>query len=89
MPLVDVGPVQFVPFGLKLMPLDARVEDVQDIVKDLVEGEFGLRAFGGLLEVGGKVAVELSTADLGGNMIIEELFLGLSIGLGAHSNVPS
>jgi len=64
------------------------VEDVEDIVKELVEGEFRLGTFGGLFEVGGQVAVELSTADLSGNMIIEELFLGLSMGLGAHSNIP-
>jgi hypothetical protein len=41
-PLVDIGPVQFVLCGLELMPLDTSVQHVQDIVKDLVEGEFRL-----------------------------------------------
>lgn len=65
------------------------MQHVEDIVKDLVEGEFGLGTFGGLLEVGDEVAVELSTRDLGGDRIVEKLARGISIGLGAHSNVPA
>jgi hypothetical protein len=38
-PLVDVGPVQCVLAGFELVPLDARVQDVQDVVENLVERE--------------------------------------------------
>ena len=65
------------------------MQHVENIVKDLVEGEFGLGTLGGLLEVGDEVAVELSTRDLGGDRIVEELAISLSTRLGAHRNVPT
>lgn len=36
-PLVDVRPVQFIAACLELAPLDAGVEDMQDLVEDLEE----------------------------------------------------
>jgi hypothetical protein len=88
-PLVDVRPVEFVLSRLELVPLKARVQDIQDIVENLVEGEFRLRTFCRLPQVWNDVVIELPPGDLRGDRIVEELAMGLSSRLGAHNNVPT
>ena len=36
-PFIHVGVMEFVTMGLQLVPLNASVEDIQNVVKDFVE----------------------------------------------------
>ena len=88
-PLGDVRPVECVLSRLELVPREARGQDIQDRVANLVEGEFRLRTFRRLPQVWNDVVIALPPGNLRGERMVEELARGLSRRLGAHDNVPT
>ena len=57
-PFVDVGVMEFIALGFELIPLHAGMQDIQNVVKDFVEREFGLWPCFGSLQMGINVAVK-------------------------------
>ena len=44
-PFIHVGVMEFVAMSLQLVPLNASMEDIQNVVKDFVERQFRLWPF--------------------------------------------
>ena len=72
-PLVDIGPVQFITPGAELLPLDASMEHVEDVVEDLVQGELGGGPLDRSLEMRLDGLVEVPARDLLGERVPAEL----------------
>ena len=64
--------MEFVAFCFELVPLNPSMQDIQNVVKNLVEREFGLWPFVGPLQMGVDIAVEVSTRDFRGNVMEDE-----------------
>ena len=45
MPFIDIRPMQFIPPGSELIPLNTRMQNIEDIVEYLVERKFRLWTF--------------------------------------------
>ena len=85
-PLIHVGGVECFPVGFPLFPLNAGVEDIQDVMKDFVEGELRLGAFLRSVYMGFNVTVEVFTRDFGRQAIVNER-RGGGLGLCIHRPV--
>ena len=71
-PFVDVRVMEFVAFCFELVPLHPRMQARQNVVEDLVQGEFGLWPSVGPVQMGIDIAVEVSTRDCRGNVMEDE-----------------
>jgi hypothetical protein len=61
------------------------MQDIQNVVKNLVEREFGLWPFVGPLQMGVDIAVEVSTRDFRGNVMEDEWGVyGVELGIHRH-----
>src|SRR5262245_8342221 len=63
---------QFMALRFQLVPLNTRMQDIQYVVKDFVEREFGLWPCFGSLQMGSNVSVKVFTRDLGRNPIVDK-----------------
>ena len=64
--------VELFPVGLPLFPLNAGVEDLQEGMKDFVEGELRRGSFLRSVSMRFNVTVEVLTRDCGRNAIVNE-----------------
>ena len=66
-PFVHVGVMEFVACGFELVPLNPGMEDIQNVVKDFVEREFGLWPFCGSFQMGVDISIKVFTRDFSWN----------------------
>ena len=85
-PFVDIGVMEFVTFGFELVPLHPRMQDRQNVVKDLVEREFRLWPCVGPVQMGVDIAVEVSPGDFRRN-VMEDEWRVYRVGLGIHRHI--
>jgi hypothetical protein len=64
--------MEFIARGFELLPLHAGMQDIQNVVKDFVEREFGLWPCFGSLQMGINVSVKVFTRDFGRNPIVDK-----------------
>jgi len=85
-PFIHVGVMEFVAIGLQLVPLNASMEDIQNVVKDFVERQLRLWPFFGSFQMGVNVSVKVFTRDFGWNPMVDER-RGCGFGLGIHRQI--
>jgi hypothetical protein len=84
-PFVDVGVMEFVAVRFELVPLNTRMQDLQNVVKDLVEREFGLWPCCGPFQMRVDIAVEVFTRDFSRNLMEDESGVyGVHLGIHRH-----
>jgi hypothetical protein len=71
-PFVHVGVVEFVALGLELVPLNASMEDIQNVVEDFVERQLRLWSCFGSFHMGFNVPVKVFARDLSWNPMVDE-----------------
>ena len=72
MPLVDIGPMELIAASLELVPLQAGVQHMQDVIEDLIEGELRSWTFHGSVQVRSDVTVEVLAGNLFGQRMAAE-----------------
>ena len=82
-PFVHVGVMEFVACGFELVPLNPGMEDIQNVVKDFVEREFGLWPFCGSFQMGVDISIKVFTRDFSWNPMEDECRV-CSFDLGIH-----
>jgi hypothetical protein len=71
-PFVDVGVMAFSAFGFELSPLHAGRQDIQNIVQDVKEREFGLWPLVAPMQMRVDRPIEVTTRDFRGNLMKDE-----------------
>jgi len=71
-PFVDIGVMEFIARGFELLPLHAGMQDIQNIVKDFKEREFGLWPFVAPMQMRVDIPIEVTTRDFRGNLMKDE-----------------
>jgi hypothetical protein len=85
-PFVHIGVMEFIALGFELIPLHASMQDIQNVVKDFVEREFGLWPCFGSFQMGIDVSVKVLTRDFGGNPMVDKR-RSRGFGLGIHRQI--
>ena len=71
-PFIDVGVLEFMALGFALIPLNPGMQDIQNVVKDFVEREFGLWPCFGSFQMEINVSVKGFTRDFGRNPMVDK-----------------
>ena len=69
--------MEFITPGAELIPLNARMQNIEDIIKYLIEGEFWLWAFDSLREMGQYIPIKILSGNLLGNLFVYWSFLSV------------
>jgi len=85
-PFVYIGVMEFVALGFELVPLNAGMEDIENVVKDFVERELGLGSFFGFFQMGINVPIKVFATDFSWNALIDER-RGRGFELGIHRGI--
>ena len=85
-PFVDVGVMEFMALGFELSPLHTGMQDIQNIVKDFKEREFGLWPFVAPMQMWVDIPIEVTTRDFRGNLMKDECGM-YGGGVGIHRPV--
>lgn len=83
MPLIDLAPVHFVSLDLEFVPLDPRVEHVQDVVKDFVPTQSCLGSTTSSRQTGSHILVKMSQSNLHWKFLNSSFIASLVV----HNNV--
>ena len=71
-PFIDVGVMEVLALGFELIPLNAGMQDIQNVVKDFVEREFWLWPCFGAFQMAINVSVKIFTRDFGRYPIVDK-----------------
>jgi hypothetical protein len=71
-PFVDVGVMECISLCFQLIPLNARMQDIQNVVKDFVERQLRLWPCFGSFQMRINISVKVLTRDLRWNAMINE-----------------
>ena len=71
-PFVDVGVMEFIALRFQLVPLNTRVQDIQNVVEDFIERELRLWSCFRPFQMRVNVSVKVFTSDLGWNPVVDE-----------------
>lgn len=85
-PFVHVGVMEFIAVGFELLPLNAGVEDIENVVEDFVERELGLWPFLGSFQMRINVPVKVFTTDMSWNVLVDDR-RGQGFELGIHRHI--
>lgn len=87
-PFVHVRVMEFIAFGFELVPLNAGMEDIENVVKDFVERELGFWPFFGSFQMGVNLPVKVFATDLSRDVLVDERS-GRGLELGIHRHLLS
>ena len=71
-PFVDIGVMECVSFGFQLVPLNACMQDIQNVVKDFIERQLRLWPCFGSFQMGINISVKVLTRDFRWNPMINK-----------------
>jgi hypothetical protein len=72
MPFIHVRVMEFMALRFQLIPLNARMKDLQNIVKDFIERKLRLWSCFGSLQMRINISVKVSTRDFRWNPMVDE-----------------
>ena len=71
-PFVDVGVMEFLALRLKLIPLNASMQDIQNVVEDFIERKLWLWPGFGPFQMGINISIKVFTRDFRGNPLVDK-----------------
>jgi hypothetical protein len=71
-PFVDVGVMKFLVLRFKLIPLNASMQDLQNVVEDFIERKLWLWPCLRPLQMGINISIKVFTRDFRGNPMVDQ-----------------
>ncbi len=71
-PFVDVGVMKFLVLRFKLIPLNASMQDLQNVVEDFIERKLWLWPCLRPLQMGINLSIKVFTRDFRGNPMVDQ-----------------